>query len=134
MPRDTAHTSLKPCSRKVGALGMNCERSADITPSTRIWPALHVLGDLADVAGEHLDVAAQHLGLAFGVPRKCTIWKLVPLLAPMPSDRDVVVGAVAAAVERDRAGPPLGLVDHVLDGLELAVGLHAPTGCDRSRD
>ena len=39
MPRDTDQTSLKPCSRNVGALGMNFERSGDITPSGRITPA-----------------------------------------------------------------------------------------------
>ncbi len=40
--------------------------------------------------------------------------------------RDVIVGAVAAAVERDRTGAALGLLDDVLHAFELAVGSHRP--------
>src|SRR5260370_1770313 len=39
---------------------------------------------------------------------------------------DVIVSAMAAAVERDRTWAALGLVDDVLHGLELAVGPHRP--------
>ncbi len=85
MPRDTAHTSLKPCSRKVGPSGMNGERSADITPSTRNWPALMSSATSLTLQASTSILPASTWVLPSGVPRKWTIWKLVPVLAPMPS-------------------------------------------------
>src|SRR5262249_41854627 len=67
-----------------------------------------------------------HLGLAF---RRATEVDHLEARASVGADaqhRDVIVGALAAAVERDRARAALSFVHHVLHGLELAVRPNRP--------
>ena len=64
---------------------MNGERAADITPRTRNWPALMSSATSLTLQASTSMLPASTWVLPSGVPRKWTIWKLVPVLALMPS-------------------------------------------------
>src|SRR5262245_30374301 len=87
---------------------------------------LDVLGDLAHVAGKHFDIAGEHLGLAFRRAAEMDHLETRSGVGTNAECGDVIVGAVAAAVERNRPGAAFGLVDDVLDGFEVTVGSHCP--------
>src|SRR4029077_5474470 len=70
--------------------------------------------------------AGEHLGLAFRRAAEMHHLEARSVVGADAECRNVIVGALAAGVERNRTRAALGLVDDVLYGFELAVGSHRP--------